>query len=55
MNGKAAKMLRKLKANDNVSKSIWKSLNHIQRGKIRSVFKKEGPERALVLLSQFSK
>ena len=41
MNGKMAKMLRKMNATDNMAKRLWGSLNWIQRGKVRAAFKSD--------------
>ncbi len=37
-----------MKANDKKAKGLWKSLNHIQRGKVRATFIAAGPEEAIV-------
>ena len=41
-------MLRKMKANDKKAKELWKSLNHMQRSKVRATFISSGPEEAVV-------
>jgi len=48
MSGKISKMLRKMKANDKKAKELWKSLNHMQRSKVRATFISSGPEEAVV-------
>ena len=37
-----------MKANDKNAKGLWKSLNHIQRGKVHATFNSDGPEEAVV-------
>jgi len=37
-----------MKANDKKAKGLWKSLNHIQRGKVRATFTSDGPKPAIV-------
>ncbi len=39
MNGKTAKLLRKIGRNDKKGKKMWKLMNHLQRGATRSVIK----------------
>jgi hypothetical protein len=41
MNGRNAKMLRKLDKDDKKSKKLFKALNHIQRGKMRAAFERD--------------
>ncbi len=48
MNGKVAKMLRKMKSNDKRSKEAWKSLTDNQRGRVSAVYRSNGPDKALV-------
>lgn len=55
MNGKAARMLRRMKADDKRSKRLWKSLNHIQRERVFATYnsyenKLEGAKEAVVTL-----
>ena len=52
MNGKVSKMLKKMELNDKRSKKAWTGLTPDQRGRIRSVFKIDGPNKALI---QFGK
>lgn len=40
MNGKVAKMLRKMNRADHKSKRHYRSLTHIQRGKVRAAHEK---------------
>ncbi len=55
MNGKAARMLRKMHANDKKSKRLWKSLTQCQRAKVNATYnsyenKTEGAREAAVTL-----
>ena len=48
MNGKTARMLREMQADDKRSKKLWKSLTHIQQSKVSATYKKEGGKEAVV-------
>lgn len=48
MNGRTARMLRKMSAHDKKSKRFWKSLTDVQRGTVRATYKVEGPSEAVV-------
>ena len=53
MNGKTARMLREMQADDKRSKKLWKSLTHIQQSKVSATYntyedKKEGAKEAVV-------
>ena len=55
MNGKAARMLRRMNANDKKSKRLWKSLTQQQRGRVFATYnsyenKLEGAKEAVVTL-----
>jgi hypothetical protein len=45
MNGKVAKMLRKIRRVDHKSKRHFKSLTHAQRGKVRTAHEKDNRTR----------
>ena len=56
MNGKAARMLRRMNANDKKSKRLWKSLTVQQRGRVSATYnsyenKLEGAMHAVVTLA----
>jgi len=42
MNGKAAKMLRRIRRSDHKSKKHYRSLTHTQRSKVRTAHAKSG-------------
>lgn len=44
MNGKQAKVLRKLRRDDQKSKRLYKSLPHYVRGMIRTMYKRSAAE-----------
>ena len=48
MNGSVAKMLRKMKSNDKISKKAWKSLTPSQREQVSKVYHTDGPNKAVV-------
>ncbi len=53
MNGKTARMLRKMQANDKKSKRLWKSLTQAQQAKVTATYnsfedKNEGAKEAVV-------
>ncbi len=57
MNGKAARMLRKMRANDKKSKRLWKSLTQAQRIKVSATYNsyedhKKGAMEAVVTLAE---
>lgn len=56
MNGQAAKMLRKMQANDKKSKRLWQSLTPAQKERVTKTYNSyeqpEGARRAVVTFMQ---